>query len=259
MAPGRYAIAQHSADRDFLGFSVQPTRSERSTGALQNRPTRSWEGNCKGRRWRPIGGCGAPAHHRRTRSYALPARARAVLRPARQSHRRYGLWPTAREGAHTASVNYAIAHAPSGESPNRQWTIGTPHRRHQRSANRSSTDVERRSAPTGSLRSRPGRGLHCLNTETQSVTVLRQFDPVAALRLIEIGSVDDALQNAAVLLDRSDRSDVVVVARHQNVPSTTLLASDVQRLAENLGGIATSSKLGHHHVADVRRDDGEIH
>src|SRR5574339_230193 len=98
----------------------------------------------------------------------------------------------------------------------------------------------------------------CLSLESDFLqALLCQFDPVAAFRLVEIRPLDDIFKDASVLLDRPDRPDIVVVARHKNSPNATLLPGDVQRLAKNRGGIATSSILWHHDVADVSADPTE--
>src|SRR6266487_2824989 len=58
---------------------------------------------------------------------------------------------------------------------------------------------------------------------------LLYINPVAALRLLEILPTDDVLEDAAILFDCSDRSDVVLVAGHQNAAYTQFRARDLKR------------------------------
>src|SRR5262245_37439438 len=84
--------------------------------------------------------------------------------------------------------------------------------------------------------------------------MLPRRDPVAAFRLVEIRPIDHIPKDAAVLFDRPDRADVVVVARHENATKATLVTSDLQCLTKNLGGIAPSPKFRNHDIADVSTD-----
>ena len=55
---------------------------------------------------------------------------------------------------------------------------------------------------------------------------LKIFDPVTAPWFIEVGTVNDILKNPAVLLNRSDRPNVVVIAGHEDPINAKVLVGD---------------------------------
>ena len=79
-------------------------------------------------------------------------------------------------------------------------------------------------------------------------------NPVSPLWRVEIRAGDDILQDPAVLLDRSDRPNVVIVARHEHAGETEPLTGDRERLPEHLGGVSPPPELRHYGVADVTTD-----
>src|SRR5947208_5374372 len=83
-------------------------------------------------------------------------------------------------------------------------------------------------------------------------------NPVATLRLVTIRAGDDALEDAAVLLDGFDGSDVVIVTRHEDALQAKLLACSLERLPEDRGGIALPPVLRDHDVANVPTKTLEI-
>lgn len=78
-----------------------------------------------------------------------------------------------------------------------------------------------------------------------------QVNPIPAFRLVEIRAAYDVLKDATVLLDRSDRADVVVVARHQYAADTKSVAGNRERQTKDRRGIALPPELRNHDVADV--------
>src|SRR5688572_10956178 len=54
-------------------------------------------------------------------------------------------------------------------------------------------------------------------------------NPVATLRCVTIPAGDDALEDAAVLLDGFDGSDVVIVTRHEDACQAQLVACNLER------------------------------
>jgi len=83
-------------------------------------------------------------------------------------------------------------------------------------------------------------------------------DPVAALGFAAIRAGDDALEGAAILLDGFDRSDVVIVAGHEDALEAELLVRNLELLAEHRGGKALPPVLRNHHVANVPAHTLEI-
>lgn len=76
-------------------------------------------------------------------------------------------------------------------------------------------------------------------------------NPVATLRFVTIRDGDDALEDAAVLLDGLDGSDVVIVTRNKAALQAKLLTCNLERLPEDRGGIALPPVLRDHGVANV--------
>jgi hypothetical protein len=104
---------------------------------------------------------------------------------------------------------------------------------------------------------RGGEGTAALNTEIATKLVGRG-NPVATLRCVTIRAGDDALEDAAVLLDGFDGSDVVIVTRHEHARQAQLLACNLERLPEDRGGIALPPVLRDHDVANVPTKTLEI-
>ena len=71
------------------------------------------------------------------------------------------------------------------------------------------------------------------------------------------GPADDILQHAAVLLDRSDRPDVIVVARHQHPVNAECFVRNLKGQTKHSGRVALSSELRDHGIADMPADAQE--
>jgi hypothetical protein len=81
-------------------------------------------------------------------------------------------------------------------------------------------------------------------------------NPIPALRLFQLGPSDDIFQHAAVLLDRPDRTNVVLVAGDQDAVDANLATLDVAgsilvsrsnlrtRLQAKATLVASSAKVG---------------
>lgn len=80
---------------------------------------------------------------------------------------------------------------------------------------------------------------------------LARFNPVAALWLVKVRAGDNVLQNATVLFDRSDRTDVVVVAGHQDALDTELVAGDLDGQTEDRSCVAQPTELWNDDIADM--------
>src|SRR4051794_29079207 len=81
--------------------------------------------------------------------------------------------------------------------------------------------------------------------------LVRCRDPVATHPPVTGWVDDDALQDAAILLNRLNRSHVVVVTRDEDAVQAKFLASNLERLPEDLRRIALLSTLWDHNVANV--------
>ena len=68
-------------------------------------------------------------------------------------------------------------------------------------------------------------------------------NPVATLGFVTLRG-DDALEDAAVLLDGLDRSDVVIVTCNEDALQAKLLACNLERLPEeSLWGISLAARI----------------
>src|SRR2546429_2823760 len=88
--------------------------------------------------------------------------------------------------------------------------------------------------------------------------LVERSNPVATLRCVTIRGGDDALEDAAILLDGLDGSDVVIVTRNEDAPQAKLLAGNLERLPEDRGRIALAPMRRDHDVANVPTKTLEI-
>ena len=91
-----------------------------------------------------------------------------------------------------------------------------------------------------------------------AATLVGRGNPIATLRFVTIRAGDDALEDAAVVLDGFDGSDVVIVTRNENALQAKFLACNLERLPEDRGGIALPPVLRDHDVANVPAKTLEI-
>src|SRR4029434_2367985 len=110
-------------------------------------------------------------------------------------------------------------------------------------------------SPSASFASLPAR--EAMHAPMVSARAHASVDPVPPFGRGEIRPCEHVLEHATILLDRPDRSDIVIVARHQHARDAKAPVCDLERSAKHRGRVALSPELGNHDESDVAADAQE--
>src|SRR4029453_1742748 len=76
-------------------------------------------------------------------------------------------------------------------------------------------------------------------------------DPIAAFLYRQVRPTDDILQHSAILLDRSNRSDVAIVAGHENPLYSQLVSRDLYGVPKDLRRKAAPTEFRYNRIPDM--------